>query len=221
MRTLAIVLMVIFHFIYDLKFFGVWITGIPDADGWRHFRYVILTLFFLCVGCGLVLSQQRYPELGFKKYLLRLGKIAIGALLVSLMSLVMVPQNYIYFGVLHFILLGSILVYPLINRPRLAFFIGLVCLVLYWFDLVNVHWPFVYIRDYLPSYTNDYVPLIPWVGMICLGITLAHQTWFLKDLLKPLGRFQALVKPGHHSLIIYLVHQPLLFGLFYLVLWLR
>lgn len=218
MRTLAIVLMVIFHFIYDLKFFGWVDSGIPDGQGWRQFRYVILTLFFLCVGSGLVFAHQVNPQQSIRKYLIRLSKVGLAAALVSVMSLVMVPQNYIYFGVLHFIFVASVMVYPVIRYPNIALIIGGVLLSLDWFNIVSQRWPFGYIREFLPNYTNDYVPIVPWVGVVCIGIWLAYQNWFIQDPLSKLKIKPWFYLPGKYSLSIYLIHQPLLFALFYLIL---
>jgi len=223
MRTLAIVLMVIFHFIYDLKYFG-WVSwDIPDGAGWREFRYVILTLFFLCIGASLVYSHQQKFQL--KAYTNRLIKVAIGAAITTLMSLVMFTNNWIYFGVLQFILISSLLAAIFIYHPKIALLTGVVILMLAQFDIVTSRWPFNYISEFLPDYTTDYVPFFPWFAVILFGIPLAHSAWFNREwqLVKKIEQWpwsQKLALPGKHSLIIYLVHQPLLFALLAPIHWL-
>lgn len=221
-RSFAIFLMVIFHFIYDLKYFG-WLTwGIPDGDGWKHFRYVILTLFFICIGVGLVYSHAQ--NIQPKKFITRLAKVAFGAGLITLMSLVMFPQNWIYFGVLHFILIASLCAILLVPYPRLSLIIGTCIIILGFLGLLDKQWPFSYFSEFLPNYTVDYVPLFPWLGVILLGITLAHSQWLNHDIfkfksLKNDKLIRRLTWPGKHSLIIYLVHQPLLFAVLMPIHW--
>jgi len=218
MRTFAIVLMVIFHFIYDLKYFNWLAWDIPDGNGWKHFRYLILSLFFICIGAGLVYSHAKKFHL--KKFLVRLGKVAVGASLITLMSLLMFPHNWIYFGVLHFIIIASLLAVFFVIHPRIALLIGLCIISLFQLNYLSTYWPFNYINEYLPNYTTDYVPLFPWLGVILLGIPLAHSQWFNKSRIKETKLTAILALPGKHSLLIYLVHQPLLFAILMPIHWL-
>ncbi|MDN3638683.1 heparan-alpha-glucosaminide N-acetyltransferase [Simiduia curdlanivorans] len=210
-RTLAIVLMVVFHFIYDLRSFGYVAWDIPDGAGWKQFRYVILTLFFICVGIGLAYVHGKQTQ--WRGFLRRFMQVSVGAALVTAMSLVMFPKNWIYFGVLHFIALASLLALPLARRPQVALWFGLLFIAAFNMGWISSRWPFIYIGQWLPSYANDFVPIIPWFGVVCLGIFLGHSRWLARD---PLGmiklkRWQAW--PGKHSLLVYLIHQPILIGL--------
>lgn len=210
--------MVIFHFIYDLKYFGFVDWDTPDGSGWREFRYVILTLFFTCMGIGLAIAHR--TDVQWRKFALRLAQIAAGALAVTVMSLFTVPNNWIYFGVLHFIFVATLLALPLLRKPNLALVISGVILVAYNMDWIQGRWPFNYIREYLPYYTNDYVPLFPWLALVYFGVWLSYQSYLLSDPLKKCHSQPGLILPGRHSLIIYLLHQPLMFAGFYTFLFL-
>jgi len=71
--------------------------------------------------------------------------------------------------------------------------------------------------------TEDYVPLFPWTGVLLIGIAAGH--WLMRERfgpLAPLGRVPAALRwLGRHSLVVYLVHQPLLIGLLWLALRMR
>jgi len=211
LRSLAIVLMVIFHFIYDLKFFGYYETTIPDEQPWRAFRYLILTLFISCVGAGMVLAHK--GQLNTRKFLLRLGQIAAGAAIISVTSLVMFPEQWIHFGVLHFIAVATLLTIPVLNSPQLAAAMGAGVIAAYNVGWLSHWWPFQYYANLIPAYSVDFVPLFPWIGVAWLGVALGHSQWLQSDPLAAIHHAKTYALPGRHSLIIYLVHQPLLFTL--------
>ncbi|MEO6024053.1 MAG: heparan-alpha-glucosaminide N-acetyltransferase domain-containing protein, partial [Burkholderiales bacterium] len=69
--------------------------------------------------------------------------------------------------------------------------------------------------------TEDYVPLLPWFGMVLIGVAVGHwikarapfKDWRARSLVT-----KALVWGGRHSLILYLLHQPIFIGLLTLAL---
>ena len=215
LRALAIVLMVIFHFLYDLKFFGYVEWDTPDGSGWREYRYVILTLFFVCVGFGIgVVHQQKILYSAFFK---RFGLVIGAAALVTASSLIMVPNNWIFFGVLHFIAVASLLALPFARFPKIALLVGIAFIVVFNLNWVSSTWPFTPVRHLLPAYTNDYVGIFPWVGMVLIGVWMAHLNWIKSDPLGWVGPNKYVSFMSKHSLVIYLVHQPIFFAIFGLI----
>lgn len=222
-RTLAIVLMVVFHFIYDLRFFGLVDFDIPDGNGWKHFRWLIISLFFLCLGASLSLAHAK--QIRYQKFIFRVAQIGFFALVISLTTYYAIPDNWIFFGVLHFLAFASIVMLPFVNRPILSLIIGGAFFVLASFKTVPNRWPLNQLIDDLPKYTNDHVALVPWLGMVFLGVFLSHTTWFKNDPLATLintkGKLkpktlQLIVWPGQHSLSIYVLHQPIMMGILFL-----
>ncbi len=216
-RTIAIVLMVIFHFIYDLKFFSLINTDIPDGSGWQQFRWIIISLFFLCLGASLHLTYRHH--FNFKKFSTRVLQIAVSALVISVGSFYFINENWIFFGVLHFLAFASIVAIFLVKIPKVALVAGIGLMLLGVLQIVPSRWPFYLFFSDLPGYTNDYVAIVPWLGMVFIGVFLGSTTWFQSD---PCKRWfsestkRNIAFPGQHSLIIYLVHQPILIGAIYL-----
>ena len=217
MRSTAIVLMVIFHFIYDLKFFSIIQSTIPDGQGWQQFRWLIISLFFLCLGASLHLThKQRFQS---KKFFIRVLQIALSALVISVGSYYFINENWIFFGVLHFLAFASLIAIFLVNLPVIALIIGISLLVTGALQIVPTRWPFYLFFEDLPGYTNDYVAIVPWLGMVLVGIFLGSTKWFQDDPCK--NWFDTIIKhrlavPGQHSLVIYLIHQPILILAIYL-----
>lgn len=219
LRGFAIVLMIVFHFCYDLRYFGYVNWQVPNGANWWPFRYVILTLFIFTVGISLSLAHHKqFHAAAFVKRALQL---LIVSLAITVMSLVMFPSSWIYFGILHFILAASFLGVVVVRKPWLALILGLVILLADWWGYLDSEWPFVGFGSVLPQNTEDFVPLFPWLGVMYLGIACAG--------LLPIQRFNLprlqLIRPitwmGRHALLIYLIHQPIMFAGFMAVAWMR
>jgi len=215
-RGVALILMVGFHLSFDLNYFHYIDINIRHGLDWRYFRYLILSLFIATVGISLVLANQR--GIDYKKVSLRTAKLLIASVIISIASYVMNPNMWIYFGVIHFIFIGSLLGLVFIRHAYVSLFIALSVILLYNLELINMHWLFQYLKVplNLPTYTEDLVQFVPWFALILIGIFIGTKRWFDFGLQES-RVVNPIVFLGRNALIIYLVHQPILFGLFELL----
>jgi uncharacterized membrane protein len=220
LRGTAIVAMIAYHFSFDLTVFGLSGADFYRDPFWVGARGIIVTSFLLLVGISLVLAYRAgVPAPHFWR---RWATIAGAALLVSAGSYLLFPRSFIYFGILHGIAASLLLARPLVPYPFLALALGIAAVVVG----NTVAHPFF--DAPLPSIvglatrkppTEDYVPLLPWFGVVLAGIALGHglaRGGFRA--LAPLERAPRwLAWLGRHSLAVYLVHQPVLLGALWLV----
>ena len=215
LRGLAIVLMVVYHFCFDLRYYGAIAADFEHDPFWLGFRALIVTMFMTLVGVSLVLADAAgTPPAKFWKRIAVIGACALAA---SAASYLMFPRSFIYFGILHAIAVTSVLAAPLVRWPRAALAIGVFVVVagntiadpafnaraLSWLGFVTVK----------PN-TEDYVPLAPWGGIVAIGIALGHELARRGfRALRPLAAAPRwLAWSGRHTLLIYVVHQPILLG---------
>jgi uncharacterized membrane protein len=215
LRGFAIVLMVIYHFCFDLSYFGLASFDFYEDSFWLHMRTLILSLFLGLVGVSLVLAH--YRRVNIRRYLRRLSLLVASAALVSLATWWMFAERFVFFGVLHFIAVASVLALLFLRAGWLNLIVG-VGLILFamhyqsaWFDTPGLRW--IGLMTHKPL-TEDYVPLLPWFGVVLLGVFAGPYAlqWSIRGQ-SDRGSYAAtrwLALAGRHSLIIYLVHQPLL-----------
>ncbi len=215
-RGFAVVLMVIFHLCFDLNHFHYIEIDIYRGEFWHYFRFVIVTLFLLCVGISLYIVNEKGYNL--QKDLKRFFIILANALAVSVASYFIFPNSFIYFGILHFIAVASILALPFVKFPKIALVTGVLIIALTLLDLINMHWLYNMLAKplFLPVRTEDLVPLTPWFGVVLIGIYLGYAKAFIINI--PKNRVtQNISFLGKHALLAYMLHQPILFGSLYLI----
>ena len=207
MRGIAIIMMIAFHFIYDLNTFGF--TEIPLFTHWMGiaWRCLIVFLFLSAVGVSLVFAHSKVIQ--YRKFLKRLLYLGIAALLVSFGTFIMFPDGWVYFGILHLIWVSSIFALAFVNHPKTSLLIAFLILTGIIFDQPNLEFLSNIFEPYLPSGSVDYYPLFPWVSFVFIGIFLGHNPYYQKVFT---FRSSWLEVMGRHALIIYLTHQIVLFG---------
>ncbi len=224
LRGCAVVLMVSYHFCFDLNYYG-WIqVNFNGAPFWLTSRAFIVSLFLGVSGISLVLANRN--DIDWRAWLRRLGILAGCAALVSVASYALFPKSWIFFGVLHFVAVASVLGLAFLRWPRLALVTGIILLAvgltvqLPFFDQPGLQW--LGLMTYKPI-TEDYVPLLPWFGVVLIGLFLGRLVLREKRLApimawKPKGASgRSLTFVGGHSLLIYMLHQPLFMGVLYLI----
>jgi uncharacterized membrane protein len=217
LRGFAICLMLVYHFAFDLAWFRVIRADFNNDAFWLGFRGVIVTLFLALVGVSLVLA--RGAGRNRRAFWRRIALIAACAALVSVASYVTFPQTFVTFGILHCIAVSAVLARPLIDFPRAALLAGIAIIVLGntvhvpLFDAPWLNW--VGMTTHKPA-TEDYVPLFPWLGVVLVSAAVGH--WLLSRERRAIVAVGPLVPrwltwAGRHSLLIYMVHQPVLVGI--------
>jgi uncharacterized membrane protein len=206
LRGGAVLAMIFYHFAFDIKFLlGLDVFhSFPSA--WTIGTRVITAVFMLCVGASVYLGTGDKS-----RFWARQAKIAAGATLVSLVTYFFAQGSWIYFGVLHCIFLMSFLLLPVRKYPVPGGFLG---------AGIIIAWGFGWIPEFPTRFTKstlDYAPLIPWIGIGLLGIPFGYWMKKIGNIIAcaAIGNFLALV--GRHSLMVYLLHQPVLIAVLLLV----
>lgn len=233
LRGLSILLMIVHHAAYDL----VVLFGVPLGAVLFSQPVYVLHVLFASLFVGISGMSSRFSHSN-----LRRGAICLGfGLALTAVTAVVMPGQLIVFGILH--LLGTCmmlfaLLRPLLDRcpPAVG---ALVCFLLF---VVSFGVPEGYLgagplRIALPDawYTHgwlavvglptpafasaDYFPLVPWVFLFLCGSFLGV---YVKEGRCPAFFYRqhsrALCTVGRHTLWIYLLHQPVVYALIWLVM---
>lgn len=226
-RAAAIISMIAYHLCYDI--FVVY--GVDPS----FYRYPLVILWERSICCTFIIISG--ISLNFSHHGYRRGIIVnLCGLIVTAVTLIFMPSEQIWFGVLNLIGCAMLLTYALrkplsrlnaaagmtVSLALFAFTYGVPSQWLGFFSIRLIPLPDgLYFSKYLaflgfPSkdfFSADYFPLIPWVFLFVFGYFLwrciKERNWD--------GVFRynipALSLIGRHSLLIYMTHQVVLYAL--------
>lgn len=222
-RGVAIIAMVAYHLCWDLSYFGFIAADVGYDPQWVAIARTILGAFLFLVGVGLVLGHGK--AIRWAAFWRRWIFVVLGALAITLGTFLAFPQSFVYFGVLHAIALFSLLALPFLRAPLwlvIAIALAVIGLHFAYADALfnQKAWSWLGFWQ-VPPPANDLVPVFPWFGVTLLGVIAARLV--LASTLAPrLASITAdnrltrlLATMGRWSLLIYLLHQPILLSLIY------
>jgi uncharacterized membrane protein len=225
-RGVAIAMMVVYHLMYDLDYFGGY--PIESTSGfWARFADATASAFLFLVGVSLAISYARasagHPGRSlFGKYLLRGIRIFAYGMALTVVFLVF-GMGVVAFGILHLIGVSIILAYPLLRYRFANLFLGLSLLaagVYMRIEGLSSQSPWLLPFGVVPEnlVMPDYRPLLPWFGVVLLGVFAGNVVYGGGR--RPAlfaGKAPAVARPllplGRNSLFVYLIHQPILIAL--------
>lgn len=227
-RGISLVSMILYHFLYDL----VYIFNVPinfyQLDKVKPWQLSICISFILISGISIHFYHNHKKQ----------GLIILGiSIILSHITFFIIPEESIKFGILSLIGVSIILI-DILNKflnklnPKIGFILFIIMFLLFYNlpsgslgikNLEIVELPdTIYNSEYLYPIglpdnnfsSSDYFPIFPWGFLFISGFYLGK---ILKDkkLLKPMGKNNIISALGRHSLLIYLIHQPIIYvGLF-------
>jgi len=233
LRGFAVFCMVFYHGFYTLAYLYNIEAGMVLLRFFMPAEPYFAGLFMLIAGISSDLSHSN---------LKRGLKLLAVALAVSLVTFLAVPEELIAFGILHFLSVCMILyglLKPVSDRYRFSWIAVAVCAILFVCtmgiprgylglspqlglmipdELYRTNWlaPIGIFNDNFRS--SDYFPLFPWIFVFAAGTVLGK--------LVAAGRFPSFMYPsrvpffswlGKHALILYIAHQPVIYGVCWLV----
>lgn len=225
-RGIAIVLMVVFHIVFDLtNFFGF---NIEYHRGfWYYEGRLSAILFIMAAGMvSAVIAGQGDLKTAWQKNLKRGLRLIGWGMVITLVTWFFDSKNTIWFGILHFLGVAIILSILFARFRWVNLILGILIIILGSFFLklqADHSWFLIFgIRPY-GFQSWDYYSLFPWFGVVLIGLGLGNFVYQNQTMLPATKKpshvvFSSLIWLGKYSLWIYLVHQPILLGLFWLFL---
>lgn len=206
-RGIALIFMVYFHIIYDMnEFFDYPVEYYKGLNFYIGKASVILFIIISGISCSFSRSNVK-----------RGLKLLVLSLFISLFSYLYNPDFVIKFGIIHFFAVCMML-YPILKKLNniLLIILGTLIIVL---GRITPGLKVSY--DYLfpfgvtsPNFvSSDYYSLIPWLGLFLYGIFFGNVLY--KDK-KSIFKFELqdniISLAGRHTLLLYVIHQPVIIG---------
>ncbi|NYT19615.1 MAG: DUF1624 domain-containing protein [Methanosarcinales archaeon] len=232
LRGIAIIMMVGFHLLYDINYLGAYEINLATGPGFIIGRTTAI-LFIMIAGISLSISHSKSRkvydlETGFIKYTKRGLKIFLWGMVITAGSYIFLRDGVIVFGILHFIGAGIILAYPFLKYKTADLMLAIPVIATgLWMQNHNIEstWLFWIGLRYDGFHSYDYFPIFPWFGVLLIGIFLGNSLYpshtrpslisMIPDI-SDLLPVKALCYMGERSLLIYLLHQPILVLLLYI-----
>ncbi|MEG1205570.1 MAG: heparan-alpha-glucosaminide N-acetyltransferase [Angelakisella sp.] len=226
-RGFLILFVVWYHLVYDLILFGMewdWFFS-PTMNNLRN-----LFVFLLIMISGI---SSHFSHSNMKRGL----KTLAFAMVLTIATYIAMPSQLIIFGILHFFGVAMIL-YGLLEKPlnKIPSGVGLVVSLLLFCITFDIYYGVLGIAGWgltvqLPAFLYNQPLLFP-LGFMCTGLTSADyyplMPWFFAFLAGgfcgksikagrlPAYFYRSHCKPlaaiGKHTLLIYILHQPIIYG---------
>lgn len=235
LRGFALICMASYHFMWDLAAFEYLTADFP-AVGWpKIYARTIASTFLFLAGFSLVLAHGN--GIRWSSFWKRFGLVAGAAAAISAITfagsmIFNLHEALIYFGILHEIALASLVGLLLLRIPwpivacvgALVVFVANDSYLLQHLQLEALDAPWFWWLGLSahPRSSFDFVPVFPWLGPFLIGMAVARIRPLMNGLQQnSLGitstylRRMPLAFLGRHSLVFYLVHQPILIAILY------
>lgn len=221
-RTLALLGMASFHFVFDLVMFGHLPFEVIGQGFWHFWARGVASSFLFLSGVGLVLAYGQGVDP--RRLARRLARIGGAALLVTGATRLAMGDGFVFWGILHMIAFGTLAGLAALRLPPvLTLALAAVVFWMGWtleLPAFDAWWLLWLGLGAAPVYAVDYVPVFPWLSAVLAGVALgriavAQGLWArIRAVTVPEGScWDRLAWPGRHSLLVYLIHQPILIAL--------
>ncbi len=215
--------MTVFHFAYDLMYFGFREPGYTTQFHWWALAKVVAVTFLATTGASLYLAHAE--TFHWKRWARRLAWVGSAALAITVVTALVTPNTFIFFGILHLIAFAAIACLPFVRAPWWGA-ISVAVAILVVNETVRTElldapvWHWIGLSVVTPV-SGDYFPVFPWLAAVLVGVGAAKwadQAGAIRVLARPklaghAGRFLRFL--GRNSLLYYLLHQPVMMSLFW------
>lgn len=208
LRFIAIILMLIYHLVFDLKEY------LNIDVNYEEFHWYIIG-----ISSAIIFMFTSGLSSGLSKNPIKRGiQVLACGMLVTLVSFIFFKDMYIRFGILHFLGVCMIISPALRKMDNLTLLlIGLACVIagIYTENItINIPYLLPLGLKYKGFCSFDYYPLIPYLSVYILGI-LAYRNYYKerKSIFKKELYSNFIRKISEKSLFIYLIHQPIYYAL--------
>ncbi len=231
-RGFTVLNMILYHALYDAVYLCSFKITWYEGKAGLIWEFLICSVFILLSGLCMNLSSHPYKR-GLTVFL--------SGLIVSAVTLVFIPEEKILFGVLTFLgcaMLFTALISKLLNKVNPVFLLILnVLLFIFTFNINNGYVGFFNLnKTVLPSFlykgyfmtflgftdlsffSSDYFSFIPWIFLFISGyafgkiVDIKSASLNVEKGNRLLSlRIPVLTFIGQRALLIYLIHQPLLY----------